>query len=145
VNGHAIHIQLAFVQVDRAIDSVELINEQTAPSASALLSLIARARSRMRLGFTVANTGVPTITGIPAVGQTLTPDNGTWTGGPSAFSYVWERCAADGTGCAPLAGATGTSYAVSSADEGSTLRVVVSGANTVSTAQATSVQTVVVP
>jgi hypothetical protein len=145
VNGHAIHIQLAFVLVDRAIDSVELINEQTAPSASALLSLIARARSRMRLGFTVANTGVPTITGIPAVGQTLTPDNGSWNGGPSSFTYTWERCAADGTACAPVDGATNASYTVSTVDEGSTIRVVVSGANTVSNAQATSVQTVVVP
>ena len=34
------------------------------------------------------NTVEPSIDGTPAVGQTLTAVNGTWTGEPS-FSYVW--------------------------------------------------------
>ena len=42
------------------------------------------------------NTALPTITGTPSVGQTLTAENGTWTNSPTAYQYQWLRCGATG-------------------------------------------------
>lgn len=62
-------------------------------------------------------TGVLTMSGTPTVGQTLSVDR-TPTYTPSAsVAYVWLR---DGR---PIEGATGTSYAVTSADVGSAVAV----------------------
>jgi hypothetical protein len=71
----------------------------------------------------------PTVTGTPAEGQTLTATNGTWTNSPTAYQYQWQRCRADGLGCAAIAGATGRTYVVRSADAGRTLRVRVLAVN----------------
>jgi hypothetical protein len=99
----------------------------------------------MQAGFTVANTAAPTISGTPTVGQTLTLDNGNWSGGAAQFSYLWQRCAADGSTCATItAPASAATYVVTPEDAGSTIRVSVTASNTVSQAQATSTQTVVV-
>jgi hypothetical protein len=109
-----------------------------------LAPLIAAAQTRMRQAFTVANTAAPTIGGTPAAGQTLTADYGAWTGGATSFAYAWERCAADGTGCVPISGASASTYVLTSADTGSTVRIAVTGSDTVSNATATSTQTAVV-
>lgn len=143
--GVLIHYSAAYVQVDRAIDAVELISFKRAAPTSALAGLIAKARARMQAGFTVANTAAPTISGTPTVGQTLTLDDGSWRGGAAQFAYLWQRCAADGSTCVPIdAPAGATTYVVSPDDAGSTIRVSVTASNTVSQAQATSTQTVVV-
>jgi hypothetical protein len=86
------------------------------------------------------NTALPTITGTPTVGSTLTAAPGTWTGTSVTFAYQWRRCDAQGANCASITGATQTTYTVASGDAGSTLRVNVtgtdaSGSNTVSSAQ----------
>ena len=41
------------------------------------------------------NTSQPTIVGTPEQGKTLTARNGVWTNSPTAFSYQWQRSAAD--------------------------------------------------
>ncbi len=62
------------------------------------------------------NTAPPTITGTPAVGQTLTCAPGTWSGTmPQTFAFQWLR---DGT---PIPVATMSTYAVVAADAGHTL------------------------
>ena len=39
------------------------------------------------------NDSIPTVTGTPAAGETLTADSGEWSGSPSpTFSYQWQRC-----------------------------------------------------
>jgi hypothetical protein len=63
----------------------------------------------------------PSIGGTAGEGQTLTIDNGTWTGTP-AFSWQWQRCFADGSGCVDVDGATGSTYALTSADVGHGIR-----------------------
>lgn len=36
------------------------------------------------------NTAVPTITGTAQVGQTLTEHHGSWTNGPTGYTYLWN-------------------------------------------------------
>jgi len=88
---------------------------------------------------------LPSVSGTAQSGQSLTGANGTWTPVPSNYGYQWSRCDSSGSSCAPVSGATGTTYAVGSADVGSTLRFAVTGsASGVTTATATSAQTAVV-
>lgn len=79
-------------------------------------------------GSTVMNN--PTITngfGTLQVGDTLNAAHNTWTPAPDSFGYAWYRCADNGGTCAPIAGATGQTYALVDADADHTLRVKVSG------------------
>jgi hypothetical protein len=80
------------------------------------------------------NTAGPTITpssGLNA-GERLTASAGAWAGTrPGFFSYQWRRCAADGTGCVPIAGAVGPKYALSVDDVGHRVSVLVTARNVV--------------
>lgn len=88
---------------------------------------------------------LPSISGTAQAGQTLTASKGTWTPAPTGYGYQWSRCDSSGSSCAPVSGATGTTYAVAAGDAGSTLRVAVTGsASGVATATATSAATAVV-
>jgi hypothetical protein len=69
------------------------------------------------------STAPPVIAGIAENGQTLTETPGSWTNSPSTTSTQWQLCNASGTGCAPITGATGTKYTLTSGDVGSTIRV----------------------
>jgi hypothetical protein len=85
------------------------------------------------------NTSVPTISGTPQVGQTLTTNNGTWVGAqPITFSYHWRRCDRTGASCADISNATSRTYVLTSADENTTLRVRVTARNGRGSASATS-------
>jgi Tol biopolymer transport system component len=72
----------------------------------------------------------PTISGSPlAAGTTLTASTGTWTGSPSSYGYQWLRCNSSGSGCATVASANSSTYTLSAADGGSTLRVTVTASD----------------
>ena len=90
------------------------------------------------------NTAPPTITGTPRVGETLTAQNGTWQNAPTTFTYQWQRCDANGAGCANITGAVARTYQVVNADAGDTLRVRVTAVNADGTATANSAPTDVV-
>jgi hypothetical protein len=68
----------------------------------------------------------PGIVGSAAVGSTLTISTGGWSGsGAIDYAYEWERCDAQGAGCAPIDGATDRTYVVAADDAGSRLRATV--------------------
>jgi len=77
-----------------------------------------------------ANTQRPTISGTARDGETLTADPGAWSGTePIDFSYQWQRCDAEGAGCADIDGATERDYRPGAADVGATARVKVTATN----------------
>lgn len=78
---------------------------------------------------TPVNSATPTISGTAKVGEQLTADPGTWTGGVSGFTYQWQRCDANGGSCVSIQDATAKVYGVRSIDQGNTLRVVVTATN----------------
>jgi hypothetical protein len=90
------------------------------------------------------NTERPTVSGTARVGQTLTADAGGWSGNPDSFAYQWQRCDADGSNCGPIAGATGKTYPVRTADLGFRLRVQVTARNEKGTGTSTSGVTAIV-
>jgi len=90
------------------------------------------------------NTSAPTISGIAKVGQTLTADDGTWTGNPTAFSYAWQECDADIASCATIVGATSKTYGVKANDLGFRLRVRVTARNANGSRRAYSAITAIV-
>ncbi|MCC7078929.1 MAG: hypothetical protein IT198_17570 [Acidimicrobiia bacterium] len=63
----------------------------------------------------------PVISGTPTVGEALSVSTGTWSA-TGTFLYAWERCDADKTGCAAIAGAVAATYEVAGTDAGHRLR-----------------------
>lgn len=51
-------------------------------------------------------------------GDTVTVNPGQWNPTPTSYSYSWQTCNADGTGCQTLIGVSGPSYSVASSDVG---------------------------
>ena len=91
------------------------------------------------------NVTVPTVTGTPRDGQTLTADQGTWTGSPTiSYAYQWQRCDSGGGSCQDVSGATSSTYGLAPADVGSRMRVVVTATNAAGNASAASVPGAVV-
>jgi hypothetical protein len=77
-----------------------------------------------------ASTQAPSISGTDADGSTLTADPGTFSGAPApTVGYQWERCNASGSSCSAISGATASTYVLTDADVGGTVRVVVTASN----------------
>ena len=86
------------------------------------------------------NTAVPAITGTVQAGYTLTASTGTWTGAaPITYTYQWQRC--PGATCSNIAGATGSTYFVTSRRQRQADPVVVTATNGTGSTNATSAKT----
>ncbi len=86
----------------------------------------------------------PSIDGKAMVGQQLTANKGEWSGGPTTYTYQWQRCDNDGSSCGDISGATATKYKLTDADTGNTVRVQVTAKNGDGSATANSKATDVV-
>ena len=70
----------------------------------------------------------PMVVGTPQVGVALTVTQGVWLL-PGTYTYQWQRCEADGSGCVDVAGAESNTYTAVAADEGRRLRARVRNTN----------------
>jgi hypothetical protein len=131
-------VAIGIVQVDRVLGVVELLWESEKLPTGRIGAAMSALQRRLRTAFTVGNTSAPTISGTARQGQALALDEGAWTGAPSTFAYGWSRCDARGKACTPIPGATADTYVPVTADTGATLRVAVTGSNTVSSQHASS-------
>ncbi len=109
-------------------------SDGSAPATSQPTNVVSSAKAPV-------NTAPPTISGTPKVGEQLTAQTGTWTGGVASYSYQWQRCDSNGASCAAVTDATAKGYGVRTADSGNTLRVVVTATNLSGSTNATSGQT----
>jgi hypothetical protein len=75
------------------------------------------------------NTTPPTLSGTAREGSTLTATRGSWTNGPTTFTFKWQRCSTDGVGCVDITTANSNRYTLASGDVGRTVRVVVTASN----------------
>ena len=90
------------------------------------------------------NTSPPTVAGTPQAGKTLTGSKGTWSNVPNDYNFYWQRCDKTGGGCANISGANNTTYTLTSADVGHTIRFTVKATNGDGSAFASSVPTAVI-
>jgi hypothetical protein len=75
------------------------------------------------------NSTAATISGTATEGQTLTANEGTWTGSPSSYAYQWVQCDTAGNACVVITSATAKTYKLQTADVGKTIRVGVTASN----------------
>ncbi len=86
----------------------------------------------------------PGITGTAKVGQTLVAADGTWSPAPTSVSFAWQRCNTNGRACTPIAGATSSTYVVTTADAAHALLAVATAKNGSTTQTALSTATAAV-
>ncbi len=92
-----------------------------------------------------ANTAKPALSGVAMDGQTLTTTSGSWSGtSPFAFTYQWQRCDPVTWACTTVAGASASSYVLTSADVGFKLVSAVTASNGAGQATAKSYGSAVV-
>jgi hypothetical protein len=99
--------------------------------------------SSPQTGLVAANGNGPPVNSIPPVasgsatkGETISSTTGTWSGAPPlTYSYQWQRCAPK---CSNIAGATASTFKLTNADIGASIRAVVAAANSGGTASADS-------
>src|SRR5579862_6020152 len=72
-----------------------------------------------------SNSVKPAVSGTAQVGDGLTVTKGTWSPTPTSFGYQWQRCNSTGADCLNVAGATGETYGIRSADVGNRMRALV--------------------
>jgi hypothetical protein len=119
---------LTYAVTSADVDST-IVSRVTATNATGSAS-----RDSAPTGVVVAlaptTTDTVTLSGAAAYGETLAASTVHWTGTePIRQSATWERCDADGTGCAPIVGASGTTHVTAADDIGRRLRIRVAASN----------------
>lgn len=141
--GETFHTSFTVVRVNRALGYLSMFGGYSI-AAGDVARLAGALVKHMHRGFVPVIATPPAIAGLAQEGQTLTASAGTWRNPPTRFAYQWRRCDAAGASCTVVAGATGSTYSVTAADVGSTLRVAVTASNASGSKTAVSLQTAVV-
>jgi len=137
VKGGRIYENVVFVRLDRVF--VQMIEEGSRPITSAVTGRYAGAIAQhIAKELSPVDVSVPTLSGTAQQGQTLTATAGLWTAPDARFTYQWQDCDAAGANCVDVAGATSQTYAVTPADVGKTVHVVVKATNRFGAANAPS-------
>lgn len=90
------------------------------------------------------NTVLPAVTGSTSLSSVLTCSTGTWTGTATiTFTYQWQRNSGTAGAYVNISSATASTYTIVSADQGFTLRCVVTGTNGVGSGIGTSAGTAI--
>jgi RHS repeat-associated protein len=90
------------------------------------------------------NDAVPTVSGLPRDGQTLTGADGQWRATPAAADppvRFWDRCDSTGNNCLAITGATATQLTIGPADVGKRIRYCVKKENSLGAATFCSAST----
>jgi hypothetical protein len=119
-------IDFAAVRQDVAIEIIAGVAPAGPGLRRAMATLAADAALHMKTGLAPSGYLAPTIApgGALVPGMVLSGSASTWSGSSTneSLTWVWERCDQSGQGCAPITGAVGSSYTLTQADVGSTIR-----------------------
>jgi hypothetical protein len=141
-NVGPVEIAIVGIVVDRAIGLLALDGfprQHVRPATAALGAQ--KLAQHFQAAFMIRNITPPAVTGTLARGSTLTADRGRWAGGPSSFTYQWNRCDAAGANCTTIAGAVSQTYVPGTTDAGARLTVTVTATNSVSSIPLSSAAT----
>lgn len=143
IKGKRVYESLLFLRLDRV--AVAMFGVGLRPvTVGATGKYVTALASHIGTELTPAPLSPPTVTGTAQQGQTLTATPGTWTAPEATFGYQWQHCDAAGANCVDVPGATTQTYAVTPADVGATLLVVVTASNRFGSPATPSVATAIV-
>jgi hypothetical protein len=139
-----VYESLLYMRLDRVFEVLAIIGAKPiSPTDSVGLARILQGHITKQL--TPVDVTPPAITGTADVGQILTVTPGTWSNPDVKLTYQWQRCDGTGANCAPITGATTTSYTIASTDAGATFSVVETATDRFGAPTATSAVTAAVP
>jgi hypothetical protein len=131
----------AQLNTPKAVEVLSATSFLTADADNSVIRLVSGTDSPPPPSSPPMNTGSPAIAGSAEFGQTMTADQGTWSGStPMSFSFQWQRCDSPAA-CDDIAAAATPEYVLSLDDVGFALRVVVTASNSAGTAAAASATT----
>jgi hypothetical protein len=78
------------------------------------------------------NLSPPSVGGKVAANSAVRANTGSWSGRHLTYAFQWNRCDGNGANCAPISGATGSSYTPGASEVGATLTVTVAAGSAVS-------------
>jgi len=111
-------------------DSFTLLNDDGSWNAMGQSLKQALATPAPTTGIRPAADIKPALSGFAQASQTLTVDQGLWSGVPApAVTYAWNRCNSSGANCTAIAGAAGPAYTLTQADLGFKIKASVTAAN----------------
>lgn len=139
-----VNVSVSLLRIDRVVLVDVAIGTGSAVARGDGVALTKLAAAHIAAALVPIDVSLPTIGGVVGQGQTLTAAPGGWGDTPTAYAYQWQRCDASGGGCAAVTGATAPTYALTSADAGSTVRVQVTATNRFGSVAAMSAATGVV-
>jgi hypothetical protein len=135
INGHDYSLQQEYSNAAHGCQ--QRLGGAHTPATSGAGPLLYGGGSVMRTNTTYAiywlptpgNTGQPTVSGTPAANHALTSSTGSWNGAATSYAYQWQRCSGSGSGCVNISGATTSTYTLTAADGGNSVRSTVRATN----------------